>query len=102
MNAGIYLLEFLNLVEPAKDGAYEGILTVAPLKVTGATGSPLINTDMESSVVAMADALTSDECVERMNAITRATATLRTNAAPLLAFEALFVELCHTSRASRS
>ena len=41
MNAGIYMLEFLNLIEPAKDGAYEGIITVAPLKVTGATGSPI-------------------------------------------------------------
>jgi len=38
---GIYLLEFLNLAEPAADGAYEGLLTVSPLKVTGATGSPI-------------------------------------------------------------
>ncbi len=41
VNAGIYMMEFLNLVEPARDGAYEGLLTVAPLKVTGATGSPI-------------------------------------------------------------
>ncbi len=41
VNAGIYMLEFLNLIEPATDGAYEGIITVAPLKVTGATGSPI-------------------------------------------------------------
>lgn len=41
VNAGIYLLEFINLLEPAKDGAYEGVITVAPLKVTGATGSPI-------------------------------------------------------------
>lgn len=41
VNAGIYMLEFLNLIEPANDGAYEGIITVAPLKVTGATGSPI-------------------------------------------------------------
>ena len=39
---GIYMLEFLNLAEPARDGTYEGVITVAPLKVTGATGS-LIN-----------------------------------------------------------
>jgi kynurenine formamidase len=38
---GIYMLEFLNLIEPAADGNYEGILAVAPLKVTGATGSPV-------------------------------------------------------------
>lgn len=41
VNAGIYLLEFINLLEPAKDEAYEGVITVAPLKVTGATGSPI-------------------------------------------------------------
>lgn len=41
VNAGIYMLEFLNLAEPAADGAYEGLLTVGPLKVTGATGSPI-------------------------------------------------------------
>lgn len=41
VNAGIYMLEFLNLAEPAKDGVYEGILSVGPLKVTGATGSPI-------------------------------------------------------------
>lgn len=38
---GIYLLEFLNLAEPAADAAYEGLLAVSPLKVTGATGSPI-------------------------------------------------------------
>ncbi len=38
---GIYMLEFLNLAEPAADGNYEGVLAVAPLKVTGATGSPV-------------------------------------------------------------
>jgi kynurenine formamidase len=38
---GIYMLEFLNLAEPARDGIYEGVITVAPLKVTGATGSPI-------------------------------------------------------------
>ena len=41
VNAGIYMLEFLNLQEPAADGNYEGLLAVAPLKVTGATGSPV-------------------------------------------------------------
>ena len=41
VNCGIYMLEFLNLIEPATDGIYEGMLSVGPLKVTGATGSPI-------------------------------------------------------------
>ena len=41
VNCGIYMLEFLNLIEPANDGIYEGMLSVGPLKVTGATGSPI-------------------------------------------------------------
>ena len=41
VDCGIYMLEFLNLVEPASDGVYEGVITVGPLKVTGATGSPI-------------------------------------------------------------
>lgn len=38
---GIYLLELLDLSTPAADECWEGLLTVAPLKVTGATGSPV-------------------------------------------------------------
>jgi kynurenine formamidase len=38
---GIYMLEFLNLAELAADECYTGLLSVAPLKVTGATGSPI-------------------------------------------------------------
>jgi kynurenine formamidase len=38
---GIYMLEFLDLSGPARDRAWEGLLAVAPLKVTGATGSPI-------------------------------------------------------------
>lgn len=38
---GIYMLEFLDLSAPAADQAWEGLLAVAPLKVTGATGSPI-------------------------------------------------------------
>ncbi|MGE0880517.1 MAG: cyclase family protein [Acidimicrobiia bacterium] len=38
---GIYMLEFLNLSDLAKDKTYEGFMTVSPLKVTGATGSPI-------------------------------------------------------------
>ncbi len=38
---GIYMLEFLNLSELAADECYTGLLSVAPLKVTGATGSPI-------------------------------------------------------------
>lgn len=41
VEAGIYMLEYLDLSAPAADRAYEGLLTVAPLKVTGATGSPI-------------------------------------------------------------
>jgi kynurenine formamidase len=41
VQAGIYLLEFLNLAEAAADGVSEGLITVGPLKVTGATGSPI-------------------------------------------------------------
>jgi len=38
---GIYMLEFIDLSGPAADGIYEGVIAVAPLKVTGATGSPV-------------------------------------------------------------
>lgn len=38
---GIYMLEFLNLSELAADQCYTGFVSVAPLKVTGATGSPV-------------------------------------------------------------
>jgi kynurenine formamidase len=38
---GVYLLEFLDLSWPAADECWEGLLAVAPLKVTGATGSPV-------------------------------------------------------------
>jgi kynurenine formamidase len=38
---GIYMLELLDLSAPAADDCFEGLVTVAPLKVTGATGSPV-------------------------------------------------------------
>jgi kynurenine formamidase len=38
---GIYLIEFLNLAELAADECYTGLFAVGPLKVTGATGSPV-------------------------------------------------------------
>jgi len=38
---GIYLLEFLDLSAPARDECWEGLLSVAPLKITGATGCPI-------------------------------------------------------------
>lgn len=38
---GIYMLEFLDLSAPAAEESWEGLLAVAPLKVTGATGSPV-------------------------------------------------------------
>ncbi len=41
VNSGIYLFEFLNLKQLAEDKCYEGFMAVAPLKVTGATGSPV-------------------------------------------------------------
>jgi len=41
VHSGIYIMEFLNLTEMAQDRCYEGLITVAPLKITGATGSPV-------------------------------------------------------------
>lgn len=41
VRSGIYMLEFLDLSQPARDEAWEGLIAVAPLKVTGATGSPV-------------------------------------------------------------
>ena len=41
VQAGIYMIEFLNLAEMAADECYEGLMTVAPLKITGATGCPV-------------------------------------------------------------
>ena len=41
VRSGIYMLEFLDLSAPARDQAWEGLIAVAPLKVTGATGSPI-------------------------------------------------------------
>jgi kynurenine formamidase len=38
---GIYLIEFLDLSVPAAEESWEGVIAVAPLKVTGATGSPV-------------------------------------------------------------
>jgi len=38
---GVYMIEFLDLSAPAADECWQGLLTVAPLKVTGATGSPV-------------------------------------------------------------
>jgi kynurenine formamidase len=38
---GVYLLEHLVLDELAADKVYESLLVVAPLKVAGATGSPI-------------------------------------------------------------
>lgn len=41
VQAGIYMLEFLNFAEMAADECYEGFMTVSPLKITGATGCPI-------------------------------------------------------------
>jgi len=38
---GIYMLEFLDFGAPAADECWEGLLAVGPLKITGATGSPI-------------------------------------------------------------
>jgi kynurenine formamidase len=38
---GIYMIELLDLSAPAADDCFEGLVTIAPLKVTGATGSPV-------------------------------------------------------------
>jgi hypothetical protein len=39
---GVPLIEHLQLAQLAADGAKESLLVVAPLLVTGATGSPVI------------------------------------------------------------
>ena len=41
VRSGIYMLEYLDLSALAADGVHEGVITVSPLKVTGATGSPI-------------------------------------------------------------
>jgi len=41
VRGGIYMMEHLNLGPAARDGNLEGIISVSPLKVTGATGSPI-------------------------------------------------------------
>ena len=41
VDRGIYMLEFLDFGAMAADRCYEGFMTVSPLKVTGATGSPI-------------------------------------------------------------
>ncbi len=41
VEAGVYMIEHLDLSGPAADGVGEGFFTVGPLKVTGATGSPV-------------------------------------------------------------
>ena len=41
VQAGIYMIEFLNFAEMAADECYEGFMTVAPLKIPGATGCPV-------------------------------------------------------------
>ena len=38
---GIYLVENLNLEELAADRAYESLIVIAPLQLTGAVGSPV-------------------------------------------------------------
>jgi kynurenine formamidase len=38
---GIYLLEHLDFSAPARDECWQGFLSVAPLKITGATGCPI-------------------------------------------------------------
>lgn len=38
---GIYMLEFLDLSAPARDECWEGLLSIAPLKISGATGCPI-------------------------------------------------------------
>ena len=58
-----------------------------------AVSAPLINTDMTDSVTRLADRSRAEESVAKMDAITHAQSMLRANAAPLLVFESLFVQL---------
>jgi kynurenine formamidase len=41
VDRGIYMMEYLNLTDMANDHCFEGLITVAPLKITGASGSPV-------------------------------------------------------------
>lgn len=65
--------------------------------VQSGVSDALINTDLEEAITAFAAHSSADASVARMNAITEASARLRTNAAALLVFEALFVCLWDTS-----
>ena len=38
---GLYLMENLDLNEMAEDRAYESLVVIAPLKITGGAGSPV-------------------------------------------------------------
>ena len=58
---------------------------------------PLINSDLSESIHRIAQSSNQDTSVARMNAMTAAVAMLRTNAAPLLVFEGLFVSVWDTS-----
>jgi kynurenine formamidase len=41
VHSGIHIIEVLNLEELARDGVYEFVFVAAPLKIEGATGSPV-------------------------------------------------------------
>lgn len=61
----------------------------------------LINTDMADAVRIQATRGSAEDCVAWMDAITHAQSMLRANAAPLLVFEALFVQLWDVSAAKQ-
>jgi kynurenine formamidase len=41
VESGIHIIEALNLEELARDRVYEFVLVATPLKIRGATGSPI-------------------------------------------------------------
>jgi kynurenine formamidase len=41
VESGIHIIEALNLEELARDRVYEFVFVAAPLKIRGATGSPI-------------------------------------------------------------
>ena len=68
--------------------------------VQSAVDTALINADMDESIRAIAERSRAEDSVARMDAITLAQAMIRANAAPLLVFESLFVQLWDPSASS--
>lgn len=59
------------------------------------TGPSLINADLRAEVTAAARASTPEQTLRRIDALLAARVALETNVAPLLAIEAMLLELAH-------